>query len=215
MGNHRILLIGGGGHGRSVLDCLLRSDTYDEIGIIERQDYHGESLFGIPIIGSDDDFPQLFRNGWNNAVIAMGSVGYSGNRRQMFRRLREIGFAQPAVVDPSAVIGQDVSLRDGVFIGKQSVVNCMTAIGECAIINTGAIIEHDCSIGSFVHISPGAILCGGVSVGEDTHIGAGAIIRQQIQIGQHSVIGVGSVVVQNIPEGVEAYGNPCRVVKHL
>lgn len=32
MGNRKLLLVGGGGHCRSVLDCVLRSGAYDAIG---------------------------------------------------------------------------------------------------------------------------------------------------------------------------------------
>lgn len=83
------------------------------------------------------------------------------------------------------------------------------------IINTGAIVEHDCTIGNFVHVSPGCTLCGSVAVGENTHVGAGSVVRQQVQIGRNCLIGAGSVVVSSIPDGAEAYGNPCKVVKYL
>ena len=43
-----------------------------------------------------------------------------------------------------------------------AVINPYTRIREHCIINTGAIIEHDCIIENFVHISPNAALAGGV-----------------------------------------------------
>ena len=43
-------------------------------------------------------------------------------------------------------------------------------------------------------------------------MGAGSVVRQGISIGQTSLIGVGSVVVKDVPDGVKAFGNPCRVV---
>ena len=35
---------------------------------------------------------------------------------------------------------------------------------------------------------------------------------QCLNIGKNCMIGAGSVVVKDIPDGVKAYGNPCRVV---
>lgn len=215
MEKSRILLIGGGGHCRSVLDCMLELDEYDEIGIIERGEYGKKGPFGIPVIGSDSDLPSLFDSGWINSAVTLGSVGCPNSRQAIFRRLEEIGFLLPSIISVSSEIGREVCLGKGVFIGKRAVVNSGTRIGQCAIINTGAIVEHNCTIESFAHISPGAILCGGVSVGENSHIGAGAVARQQVKIGKNSIIGAGSVVVQDIPDGVEAYGNPCQVVKLL
>lgn len=215
MGKDRILLVGGGGHCRSVLDCLLRSGIYDEIGIVDRAPNAGPGLMGTPVIGTDDDLPALFADGWKNAAVTLGSVGHPNRRRSLYQRLKEIGFVLPPIIDCSSVVGCETDLQEGVFVGKQAVINCRAQVGPCSIINTGAIIEHDCQIGSFAHISPGVTLCGEVFIGENTHIGAGTVVRQQLKVGRDTVIGVGSVVVKNIPDAVEAYGNPCRVVKML
>lgn len=215
MGKNRILLVGGGGHCRSVLDCLLQLGTYDEIGIVDRDPDVGSSLMETPIIGTDDDLPTLFANGWTNAAVTLGSIGHPNRRKFLYQRLKEIGFILPPIIDCSSVISYETDLKEGVFVGKRAIINCRVQVGPCSIINTGAIIEHDCQIGSFVHVSPGSTLCGEVHIGERTHIGAGTVVRQQIEVGRDSIIGAGSVVVQNIPDASEAFGNPCRVVKVL
>ena len=51
------------------------------------------------------------------------------------------------------------------------------------IVNTGAIVEHDCYVGDHVHIASGAVLAGGVVVGEGAHVGASASVRQGVRIG--------------------------------
>ena len=206
----RLLLIGGGGHCRSVLDSVLASGAYDRVGII---DPDGNPCMGIPVIGRDEDLPRLFSEGWTDAVITVGSIGNTGLRRHLYETVKMIGFGVPAVVDPTAAIGKDAVLGEGTFVGKQAVVNAGSRTGVCVIVNTGAIIEHDCGIGDFSHISTGAILCGQVTVGNDAHIGAGTTVRQSIRIGAGALVGAGSIVVKDIPEGAKAYGNPCRVVE--
>ena len=215
MESKKLLLIGGGGHCKSVLDCLLNYNEYDDIGIIEKTADNSDPMLGIPVIGTDDDLPALFSSGWIHAFVTLGSVGNTLRRHVIFENLNRLGFVLPCVIDPSAVIGRNVTVGVGVFIGKRAVINAGTHIGACSIINTGAIIEHDCSIGNFAHISPGCTLCGEVSVGHDTHIGAGSVVRQQTIIGNNSLIGAGSNIVSNIQNDCEAFGNPCKVVKTL
>lgn len=215
MANNKILLIGGGGHCRSVADCLLAAGNHMEIGIVERPGIVSQSTNGIPVVGCDDDLPRLLSEGWTEAVVTLGSVGDPARRRVLFLHLKELGFHLPVVADPTAIISSDTEIGEGTFLGKRTVVNAGTRIGACAIINTGAVLEHDCSIGAFAHISPGTVLCGGVTVGEGTHVGAGSVVRQQIQIGAGSLIGIGSSVVSDVPPNCMAYGTPCKVVKTI
>ena len=210
MAERKILLLGGGGHCRSVLDSLLASDLYDEIGIIDYD--KSASALGVHVIGTDDDLPRLKSEGWKEAFITVGSVGSTRVRRKLYSVVKELGFILPSIIDPTAIIARGTVIKEGTFLGKGSVINTGAAIGTCAIINTGAIIEHDCTIEDFAHVSTGAALCGQVSVGTDSHIGAGSVIRQGIKIGNNSLIGAGSVVVKNVPDGVKAFGNPCKVV---
>lgn len=203
----RILLIGGGGHCRSVLDVLMSLNEYTEIGIIDNDS--SVSVLGIPIVGTDDDLPKL-KEVWTDAFITVGSIGATNARRKLYDLIKGIGFVVPSIIDPSAVIAREVTISEGSFIGKCAVINTGSKIGCCAIINTTSTIEHDCTVGDFSHISSGSILCGQVTVGADSHIGAGSVIRQGLTIGNGSLIGIGSVVVKNITDGVTAYGNPCR-----
>lgn len=215
MVSKKILLVGGGGHCRSVADCLRTADPEAVLGIIERPGTVPQSVHGIPVVGCDDDLPRLLSEGWTDAVITLGSVGNPARRRSLFHHLKELGFHIPVVADSSAVIGRHTEIGEGTFLGKRTVVNAGTKIGVCAIINTGAVLEHDCTVGDFAHVSPGTVLCGEVTVGEGAHVGAGSVVRQQIQIGAGALIGIGSAVVSNIPANCIAYGTPCKVVEKL
>ena len=54
-----------------------------------------------------------------------------------------------------------------------------------------------------------------IIVGNNVWIGGNSSICQGVTIGNNSTIGAGSLVLEDIPEGVLAYGNPCKVIKKL
>lgn len=212
---NKILLIGGGGHCKSIIDSLQNPNQYDGIGIIDKKENIGNELSGIKIIGCDDDLAALHQQGYHYAFMSLGSIGDSSNRVRLFTMIEKLGFIIPNIIDPSAILSNSVNLEHGIYIGKHAVINAGATIGKGSIINTSAVIEHDCTVQMFAHIAPGVILCGDVNIGEHTHIGAGSVIRQQVKVGRSTIIGMGSVVIHDIGDSVLAYGNPCKEVKTL
>lgn len=210
--NKKILLVGGGGHCKSVLDSLLNIEEYDEIAIVDVKENIGSNILGKPIVGCDDDLPQLFQEGYNYAFVTVGSIGNPTLRIKLFNLIQQIGFTIPTIIDPSAVVSKHVLLNQGIYIGKGATINAGVVIEKGVIVNTKTLIEHDCHLYEFAHIAPGSILCGHVEVGAHVHIGAGAMVKQQVKIGDSSIIGMGSVVLKDISSNKVAYGNPCREV---
>ena len=92
---------------------------------------------------------------------------------------------------------------------------CCTILGNNVIVNTGAIIEHDCIIEDHVHIATGVMLANTVFAGVGTHIGLGASIRQCISIGRYSIIGAGAVVIHDVPHYAVAAGVPAQYLKEV
>jgi acetyltransferase-like isoleucine patch superfamily enzyme len=83
------------------------------------------------------------------------------------------------------------------------------------IVNTGAIVEHDCVLGDHSHVGPGARLGSAVTVSEGAHIGMGASVRQCVRIGRNSVVGVGAAVVSDVPDDTIVVGVPAHPLRKV
>ena len=209
-GSSRLVLIGGGGHCKSVLDTLIKLNSYSEIVVTDCNIPVGVRILGCRVVGHDGMLSQLFGKGYKNAFITIGSIKSTNKRRDAFVRTKKIGFQFPAIIDPNAVVASSASIAEGVFIGKNAIVNADVVIGKMAIINTGAIVEHDCQIGEFTHIAVGAVVCGNAVIENNVLIGANAVVIQGVKIGRNSIIGAGSVVIHDVPENstvIRAGGN--------
>ncbi|MBQ7647310.1 MAG: acetyltransferase [Clostridia bacterium] len=209
--NCNILLLGCGGHFRSVLDSIKSTGKYNKIGLVDNSIVE-KSYFGIEVVGTDDDLGSL-KSEYDNAFITVGSVGDISVREKLFGILKKNGYNIPNIIDATAVVSGSAFLGCGVYVGKKAVINAGSVIGDCSIINSGAIIEHDCALAEFVHASPGAILCGDVKIGYGTHIGAGAAVKQGVTVGRNCIVGLASAVLSDIEEDSVAYGNPCRIIR--
>ena len=199
----KIILVGGGGHCKVIIDAIRKSKEFDIIGITDPL-LVGQKISGIPVLGNDDELHSLFKEGVKYAFIGVGSVGDCTARKNIDANLNRIGFELPVIVHPKAVVGSDVELGKGTFVAAGAVINPGVKTGMNVIVNTCASIDHDCVIGDFVHIAPGATLSGGVSVGDETHIGTGANVIQNKKIGKRCMISAGFTVFRDVADESKA-----------
>lgn len=202
----KLVLIGGGGHCKSVIDTVRRMNIFDKIVIVDPQIDPGTLIMGCEVVGSDDCLKQLYKDGFNQAFITVGSVRINPLREKLVRESAIIGFSYPKIIDPSAIVSDSAIIGDGTFIGKNVCIHAESVIGKHCIINTGAIIEHECEVGDYTHVSVGTILCGEVHVGSNCMIGAGSTVIQCNIIGDNVVIGANSTVLSNVCSDMKCFG---------
>lgn len=123
------------------------------------------------------------------------------------------GKVASALVHSSAVVSKNCTVENGTVVMANACINAAAKVGRHAIINTGAVVEHDVELEDFVHVSPGAVITGNVFVGEGTQVGAGAVIIPGVKIGKWCVIGAGSVIIKDVPDFATVVGNPGKVLK--
>lgn len=205
-----IILLGFGGHAKSVIDCIERQREYQIAGFLERKGYEDICYKGYKVIGEDSDLEKIYGQGIKNAFVTIGFLGQADVRDQLYERLKQVGFHIPNIIDPSAVVAEDVIMGEGNFVGKLAMLNADVKIGNMCIINSGAMIEHECRIGDFSHISVGTVLCGQVTVGRRTLVGAGSTVIQGVNVGDDSVIAAGTTIRKNVQCNELAYETRTR-----
>jgi UDP-3-O-[3-hydroxymyristoyl] glucosamine N-acyltransferase len=84
------------------------------------------------------------------------------NPREAFAKVVERFFyIQKSGISPSAVIGNNVTIGEGVFVGNN------------------VIIEHDCNIGNNTSVDHGSVIGVGTLIGSNCRIGAGVVIGNE------------------------------------
>lgn len=209
----KIILVGAGGHAKTIVDTIEHLGKYEISGFMMPGDVGGELYRGYRVIGYDEEMDRIYASGIHNAVIAIGFMGKSVLRNKMYEKLKTAGFYLPAIIDPSAVVAKDAKIGEGAYIGRRVVINADAYVGKACIINTGAIIEHECMVGDFSHVAVASVLCGQVTIGENTFVGANATVLQGCKIGNNCIVGAGSVVTKDINMSSISMGVPARITK--
>ncbi len=194
-----IIVYGGGGHGKALIDLLRALHTYRVAGIIDDGIPVGETIMGVPVLGGNERLAELYGRGIRQAVNAVGGIGNSAIRIKVFQNLAEAGFVCPAVVHSAAYVENSASLAPGVQVFARAYVGSEARLGFGAIVNSGAIVSHDCVLENFANISPGALLAGEVKIGAASLVGMGATINLRVSVGAGARIGNGATVKEDVP----------------
>jgi len=203
-----LLIYGGGGHGKVVLDLAGRAGI--PVRLIIDDGPITSSISGVEVRNAlQMDWASL---GKFSFLVAIGD---NSTRCRIFRELLERGGVPRTLIHPFTAISPAAKIGRAVSICAGAVVNPGAVIQDNCIVNTSASVDHDCVVAEHCHICPGVHLAGKVVVGTGTMIGTGASVLPGIQIGEGCRVGAGTVVNRDLPPYVVAWGVPARIRERL
>lgn len=203
--NKNLILIGGGGHCKSVID-VAECSGYTIVGILDKPEEVGQKVLGYEVVGTDDDIPRYVNMA--EFAITVGFIKDPSLRINLFSHIKTVGGKLATIVSPTAHVSKYAMLGAGVVVMHQAVVNSGARIGENVIINTFANIEHDACIGDQCHISTGAMVNGDCIVGNNCFIGSQSVLCNGISICDNVIVGAGSLIRKSIAVAGVYSGNP-------
>ncbi len=203
LADNKLLINGGGGFCKVILDILSQRNEYEVVGIVDRNHTNLKTVKGIEVLASNDVYAlkELYDKGYWMMVNAIGFDGKKHGRKEPYEIMKKVGFKVPNVIHQMAIIEPSVRMGEGNLIVAGAIIGTDARIGSNCIINAGSIISHDCVIGNHSHIASGAVLAGNVVVGENTLIGQGCTVYKDIKIGKNVVVSNGVHVFEDVPDG--------------
>jgi sugar O-acyltransferase (sialic acid O-acetyltransferase NeuD family) len=196
---NELVIYGGGGHAKAIIDLLSGNKSYRLLGIVDDNLSPSQEILGIRVLGNRNVLQDLFKHSASLAVNGVGAIGDTRTRVEIFRYLNEIGFGLPTLVHCAGTVEASAAVSGGVQVFAHSYVGSAAEVGFGAIINTGAVVSHDCRIGDYAHIAPGALLAGSVVVGTGALIGMAVTIDIGVKIGDWARIGNGARIHTDVP----------------
>ncbi|OIO86376.1 MAG: hypothetical protein AUK01_03685 [Anaerolineae bacterium CG2_30_57_67] len=159
----------------------------------------GTVVLGAPVLGGREKLPEFLAQGIFLAANGVGGIINIEVRVRLFELLTASGFAFPALIHPRATIEASAQIGAGTQVFAHAYVGSSAVLREKCMVNTGAVVSHDCEIGAYTHIAPGCLLAGQVRVGQKALIGMGVTTAIGISIGDGARVGNGAVLLADVP----------------
>ncbi|HEX7636378.1 MAG TPA: NeuD/PglB/VioB family sugar acetyltransferase [Noviherbaspirillum sp.] len=202
-----LLILGFGGHARSVADVALAAG-FRSLLFVDEHAREDEHFVGHRV---QPELPHQLPEGW----ACFPAAGDNHRRQMQVASILSAGWPLATVISPSATIGAGAIVSPGSFVGHHAHVGPMARIGLAGIVNTGAIVEHECIIGDYVHVSVHATTAGRSRLGDYVFLGAGATVIDGVTVTSNVAVGAGGVVITSIDSSGTYVGVPVRRIKPL
>jgi len=183
----RLLIVGAGGHGRSVAEAAQMTGLYELAGFADDGLAPQTRLMGVTVLGPCTDLAR-YRDFADIAIVAIGN---NRAREGLHALLQRAGFALATVIHPGALVSASAVLGPGCAIMAGAIVGTEAALGEGAIVNCGAVVDHHCRVDDFGHLGVNASMAGGSILGRGAWMQAGSAMGYGISLAPGAVLAPG------------------------
>lgn len=183
----RVIVIGAGGHGRSVAEAILLLGRDELVGFVDDSADADAKVWSYPMLGRTDSLHTL-RVLADAVVVAIGS---NAVREKLHARVADASFELLSVIHPMAFLSPTASLGAGCAVMAGAVVGTEAQLGEGVIVNCGATVDHHCRVDAFGHLGVNACMAGGSVLGHGAWIQAGGALGYGVQLEGGAVLAPG------------------------
>jgi sugar O-acyltransferase (sialic acid O-acetyltransferase NeuD family) len=207
--HERVLILGAGGLGREMFSFAERHPECGSKWVLggfldDNPNALANSGHPAPIIGSIKDYRP------KPGDILLHGLGNPKFRARVVAELSGRGARFMTFIHPTAQVGRNVRLGEGVVLLAWVVLTCDIQIGAHTVFLSFSGAGHDSQTGECCQISGGCDIMGYVKLGSRVLMGSGSRILPKVQVGDDSIVGAGSVVMLRVKPGSSVFGQPAK-----
>lgn len=178
MAKTRLLVVGAGGHGRSVVEAAELSGNFKVVGFLDDSLPSVEPVLGVPILGPVSSMAHHSTEA-DQAIVAIGN---NEVREKLMKQLATAGFSIATVVHPSAILSPSAVLGIGSAVMAGAVVGTEASLGVGSIVNCGAVVDHQAIVEDFGHVGVNACMAGETVLGLGAWMQAGTALGYGVKV---------------------------------
>lgn len=191
MNKSRLLVVGAGGHGRSVAEAAELTGQFEVVGFLDDSLPVGEPVLGVAVLGPVASMDH-HRATADQAIVAIGN---SAVREKLMQQLAEASFEWATVVHPRAIVSPSAVLGAGSAVMAGAIVGTEARLGVGAIVNCGAVVDHHAKVEDYGHLGVNASMEGGTLLGRSAWMQAGSALGYCVHVPPAAVLALGQALI--------------------
>lgn len=207
------VIICAGTYGEVYLSCLQEVGV-DIVGFLDdNPKLIGTNVRGVPVLGNIAMLETLQATHGVEAVYC--PLGNNKLRVKFLSMAKALGYKTPNFIHHSAVVSNNVSLGEGVYILMGSNIMPYTVLKDYTMISSGVNVVHHSVLEEGVFLSNGCNFGASVVAHKYVYCGMGSTIMTGVHsLGENCMIGAGAVVIKDVEPNAVMAGVPAKLLKY-
>lgn len=185
-----VLIVGAGGHGRSVAEAILLGGMYRLAGFLDDNWPDLRAVWDYPVLRRLGELESCLRH----TRFTIVAIGNNATRERVHARILAAGGELVTIIHPAATVSPRAVLGAGCAVMAGAIVGTEARLGQGAIVNCNATVDHHCTVGDFAHLGVGACMAGGSVLGHGAWMQAGAAIGYGVKVAPGAVLAPGAAL---------------------
>ena len=165
-----LLILGAGGHGRSIYEMAISLDLFTHVAFLDDGAHSAEQALEKHIIGRIDKLCE-FAPKYTHAVVGIGN---NSVRETLQSKAMDAGFIISTLIHPRAMVSPSAQIEMGTVILAGAIIGANVKIGKGVIVNCQTVVDHDGVLEDFSHLGVGVSLAGNSLIGRSAFVQAGS-----------------------------------------
>jgi sugar O-acyltransferase (sialic acid O-acetyltransferase NeuD family) len=215
MNTEKLIIFGAGETARLAYEYFTWDSPRRVVGFVVDDAYKastGGVFMDCPVVSFTESL-SAFPPGEHDAFVAVASARLNHSRRELFERVRVMGYNLASYVSTRAFVWRDVVIGDNCFVLENNVLQSGVIIGENTTLWSGNHVGHRTTISSHCFLTSHVVVSGFCHIGEHSFLGVNSSIADKVHIASHNFIGMGAVVNKKTDEDAIYTGNPAEKSK--
>lgn len=189
----KLLVLGAGGHGRSVAEAAELSGLFEVVGFLDDALPVGSDVLGCPILGAMATMANQLAV-CDKAIVAIGN---NALRQSLTQQLAAVGLDVETVIHPRACVSPSAVVGKGSAVMAGAVVGTEAKLGLGVIVNCGAVVDHHARVDDFGHLGVNACMAGGSMLGRGAWMQAGSALGYGVSVPAETILQPGAAMKSN------------------
>ena len=195
----RIVIIGTSTAANNICKFVEKYHLYEVIGFAVNKEYRTtDTYLGKPVYNVED-LENVIDKSRDFVFVAIQWNRLNADRRKVYENMKAKGYRFTNLVSPLASINGKL-VGDNCWITDFVCIDTDAVIGNDVFVKVGAWVGDHTLVDDHCFIGAKSTVAGGVHVGEQSFIGLGAIVFDDTKVGKKCIVGAATALKRNLPD---------------